>query len=225
MLSRLGNVTGVPTATGRTSGTNSLPCWSMTAPGRGGPAMAPGGVSDTTASATGLPRSSLTSTSRRPRSVCAGVRQGISSVSVTAPRIVASARLTAPPASRGLRRLGTKAEDVEHDDRAREAAQRQRADVLGLHQRFDLGVHRLAHEDLAVARLLAEPRAEVRHGADRRVVEASLEADAADGGVAHRDAGPEAEGVPAPAPLGQQRRHGVAHRYRHADGAGRGVGA
>ena len=61
MLSRLGKATGVPMVTGSTSGTNSLFCWSMTALAvRGGGAAAPGAESETTASATGLPRSSLT---------------------------------------------------------------------------------------------------------------------------------------------------------------------
>src|SRR5262249_58623332 len=60
--------------------------------------------------------------------------------------------------------------------------------------------HTLGEEDLRVARLPAEPRGEVGHGADGAVVPAPLEADGADGGVALRDPDAHAEIVALLAP-------------------------
>ena len=86
-----------------------------------------------------------------------------------------------------------------------------------LDRREGLGVD----QDLAGLRLAAQPRREVHHRADRRVVVAALEADLAERGVAVRDADAEAELVAELAPFDGELRHRVAHLDRHADGAQR----
>ena len=64
----------------------------------------------------------------------------------------------------------------------------------------------------------AQARRQVRDAADRRVVEAPLEADAAERGESLRDADPEAEVVAAPAPAVGELGDPVAHRHGHRDG-------
>jgi hypothetical protein len=75
------------------------------------------------------------------------------------------------------------------------------AQILDLGQRLDRGGEPAAHQDLAVGGLAAQPRGEVDDGADRGVVEAILEADAAQRGVALRHADAEAQAIAAPSPL------------------------
>src|SRR5262245_36362193 len=66
--------------------------------------------------------------------------------------------------------------------RAREPLERERADVVGLDHTLDGRGGPRGDEDLAGARLAAEPRGQVGDRPDRSVVEAPLEADGADGG-------------------------------------------
>ena len=107
---------------------------------------------------------------------------------------------------------------------AREPAQVDLAHRLGRHELLGGGVHALADQDLARPGLGAQPRGEVRHVADGRVVEPALVSDAPERGVALRHADGEGQ-VMAPAlPLLGQRRDAVAHGDRHLDGALRGVG-
>jgi hypothetical protein len=100
----------------------------------------------------------------------------------------------------------------------------ERAERHGFDEILDLGVHALRDENLAVARLLAEPGAQICDGADRRVVESAFVADAPDGGVAHVNAGAEAECEAAAAPLVEQPLDAVAHGDRHLHRARRRVG-
>src|SRR5689334_1938049 len=81
-------------------------------------------------------------------------------------------------------------------DRLREAAQRERPDRLAVDhvRKGRLGLR--IEDDLARARVTAEPRGEVRHVADRGVFPALLEADHAEGRLALGDADAEADFMP-----------------------------
>src|SRR5207249_1892428 len=96
------------------------------------------------------------------------------------------------------------AKHVEGRHRPREAAERQLAERLDLHQVLDRGVEPARDEDLAAARLAAQPRGEVGHGADRPVVPAPLEADGAERRVALRDADAEVQVEAQLAPAARQ---------------------
>ena len=73
------------------------------------------------------------------------------------------------------------------------AAQGPFAEILHLGDALDRRCQAPAGQDLAVARIGAKPRGEIDDGADRGVVEAILEADAAERGIAlgHADAEPQ----------------------------------
>src|SRR3972149_2162244 len=100
-----------------------------------------------------------------------------------------------------------------------EALQRQLAHRLTDHDLLDRGVGALVGEDLAAARLAAQPRGHDHDRADGGVVVAALEADAAEGGVADRHADAEAELVAALAPPAPAGLETLAHGDRHAHGA------
>src|SRR6185369_3834316 len=109
-------------------------------------------------------------------------------------------------AARTSRLRSGRGDDLERDhvvgrDRPAQPLERQLPDGLA---RGDL-VHRRLYlprdQDLAVLRLGAEPRADVRDGADRAVVVAPFEADAPERGVALGDPDAEAELVAAGAPF------------------------
>src|SRR5882672_10228051 len=112
-----------------------------------------------------------------------------------------------------------RAKHVEGRHRSREAAQRQLAERLGLDEALDRGVEAARDEDLAAARLAAEPRGEVGHGADRAIVPAALEADGAERRVALRDAHAEVQVEAELAPAAGQRLHARAHGEGHPQGA------
>ena len=88
-------------------------------------------------------------------------------------------------------------DDVERYDRPLETLERELAGRLHVDVVLDLRVETLRDQDLPAGRLVGEPRGEIRHRADRRVVGAALEADLAAGRVAERDARAEVEVVPA----------------------------
>ena len=81
-----------------------------------------------------------------------------------------------------------------------EPLQRQLADQLDPHEVLHRGVDPLAHQDLAVLGLVAQARGQVDHAADRPVVEAALEPDIPQRGVARGDPDLDAELVAAAAP-------------------------
>src|SRR5882757_3067576 len=86
-----------------------------------------------------------------------------------------------------------KALDIDDGHRPPDALQRDLADAFAVDKGHHGGVHLAVDEDLAVARFAAKPRGEIDHRSDRRIVEAALEADAAQGGVAMGDADAEAD--------------------------------
>src|SRR5882672_10871447 len=118
--------------------------------------------------------------------------------------------VAAAPTSRGRPRP----KHVERSDRPPEAAQRQLAERLRLDKILDRRIEPARDEDLAAARLAAEPRREVGHGADRSVVPAALEADGAQRRVALRDAHAEVQVEAELAPTTRQRLDAGAHRER-----------
>src|SRR5687767_2693093 len=73
-----------------------------------------------------------------------------------------------------LQRVG-KTEDVARDHRTREALGSESGQLLGGDDLLDRRVDALAHQDLAVACGLAQPRGEIGHRADRGVVVTTLE--------------------------------------------------
>src|SRR5260370_26418811 len=81
--------------------------------------------------------------------------------------------------------------DVQHGNWAAEASQCNVAEVLQLRQFVDCRCHPLSHQDLAVFGLGAQPRRYIGYSADRGVVEAALEADRPQCGIASSD--PDAE--------------------------------
>src|SRR5687767_3012223 len=120
-------------------------------------------------------------------------------------------------------RRSHQASDVPYGHRPRQPLERQGADILGLDQRFRRRRHPAGHEDLARTGLAAQPRRQIRDGADRAVIHASLEADGADRRIALRDADPERQIPAALAPSLGKPRHHVAHGDGHADGPLRGI--
>src|SRR5262249_9733524 len=102
--------------------------------------------------------------------------------------------VAAPPAIPGpLLRREPHPGHIEHRDRPVQTLERQLPGRLGVDQMFDSRLHLAVDQDLAVAALAAEARGEVHDCADRGVVEAALEADAAERCEALRDADAEAE--------------------------------
>ena len=97
-----------------------------------------------------------------------------------------------------------------------EAAQVERPHLVEFDRLGDAAGNALRHQDLAAARLAAQARRQVGHGADRAVVEAALEADRAERRVALRDADAEAELVAALRQPSAQSRDRSLHRERHA---------
>src|SRR5215208_4010636 len=115
------------------------------------------------------------------------------------------------------------ADDVVCGQRPQEALQ---PELVHRHRQYevaDCGVDSLADQYLAVLGHVAQARGEVRDGADRRVVDATFEADAAERRVTLRDAEGETEVVAAPAPFGCQLADGAPHRDAHLDRPDRGV--
>src|SRR5687767_4286900 len=84
-------------------------------------------------------------------------------------------------------------EDVVRRNGLVEPLQHERLDLLDLHQRLDGLQDGPGDENLTVLGLGAEARGEVRHAADRRVVEPALEADPSQRREPHRDAAAEAD--------------------------------
>src|SRR5262245_51961672 len=70
-------------------------------------------------------------------------------------------------------------------------------------------------QDLTRLRLVAQPRGDIRHRADSRIIEAPFEADRAERRVAVRDADAKAEFVPQLLPPFDQRADRCAHVERH----------
>ena len=89
---------------------------------------------------------------------------------------------------RAVIRSAVNPDDAGGRHRAVEALERQLADVLDLDVALELRDHPARDQDLAGLGLAAEPRGEVGDRADGAVVEPSLEADGADGGIALGDA-------------------------------------
>ena len=88
-------------------------------------------------------------------------------------------------------------DDVERYDRPLETLEHELAGRFHVDIVLDLCVKTLCNQDLPAGRLVGEPRGEIRHGSDRCVVGATLEADLAAGRVTERDARAEVEVVPA----------------------------
>src|SRR5687767_4878151 len=107
---------------------------------------------------------------------------------------------------------------------ADESLERQLAEGLRLDVRFDGHVHTLSDENLARLGLAAQPGREVGHCAYRAVVEASLEADPAQRGIAQCDPHGEAQVISPLAPGPSQLDCSRAHRHGHPDGPDRRIG-
>src|SRR6266436_7601832 len=101
------------------------------------------------------------------------------------------------------RRTGqrTQRDNAVRRDRPRISLQKELSDALGLDGTLDRGEDALAHEYLARLRLGGEALREVRYIPDRAVVVATLETDAAQRRVSHRDPCAESELVPALLPF------------------------
>src|SRR5262245_46203119 len=83
-----------------------------------------------------------------------------------------------------LRRGRPQPQRVEGGDGSQEPLEREPPHLLQCDQLLDGARHAGGHEDLSPFGLPAEPRRQIRHGANGAIVPASLEADGADGGVA-----------------------------------------
>src|SRR5437867_3570750 len=92
--------------------------------------------------------------------------------------------------------LGLERDQVEYSLRPLETLQLEVTGRLRRDDVLDLGEDAQADQDLAVRRGVAEAGGHVDDGADGPVVEAPLGADAAERGVAARDADAEAELIP-----------------------------
>src|SRR5262249_35222753 len=119
-------------------------------------------------------------------------------------------------APRRLGRSAAPADDLVGRHRPMESLERQIADVIGLDLRLDESEDALADEDLAALGLVAQPRRQVGDAADRRIVEALVEADLTERGIADRNAHAEAERMAAPAPDLDEAIQLLAHVERHA---------
>src|SRR5262245_21735068 len=95
--------------------------------------------------------------------------------------------------------------------------ERHLADRIGLDFRLGLGKNARRNEDLAVLGLAAQARRYIRHGANSAIVEAALEPDRADRGVAAGDSDPEAEVMAALLPGAREDADRVPHHERHAN--------
>ena len=74
------------------------------------------------------------------------------------------------------------------------------ADWLDLHSVLDFRQHPRTNEDLSWLGFIAKPRGNIGYRADSGIVEATLEADGAEGGEAVRYPNAEANVVPSPTP-------------------------
>src|SRR5262245_34250136 len=96
------------------------------------------------------------------------------------------------------------ADDVICQHRLGEALQRELLERLSLDQRLDRAISTLGNEDLAALGLVAQPGGQVGDRSDRGIVEAALETDPPQGGIAHGNADGEIEPVATPLPLRPQ---------------------
>ena len=116
---------------------------------------------------------------------------------------------------------------VDHD-RLHQPLQREIADLFEPHDVFNRGGDPAADEDLPVLGLAAQPRRQIAHRADRRVVDPLGKADLAQCRVAARDPDPEADLAPLPPPLAcssaiaSRIAIAIAPRARPASGTGTG---
>src|SRR6185503_2507409 len=108
------------------------------------------------------------------------------------------------------------ARQLECRDRLHKALERHLADRLDDERLAERGAHPLIDQDLPGIRLAAKPRGEVDDTADRRIIEAALEAECAERRVAARDADAQIEVVAVVEPLRAQHGKALAHRERHA---------
>src|SRR5439155_24573484 len=114
---------------------------------------------------------------------------------------------------------GSPAANVESGERPPPPLPRERTDRLGLHGGLDRLEDALGQEDLTVRRHADQARGLVHDGTDHRVVPPFVEADDSGRRVAAAAAEADAEIESVVRTPGTQRLDGVAHRYRHADGA------
>ena len=124
---------------------------------------------------------------------------GLCASAVPELREVARRPVRGLPSSAG-RRLDLQPAEVVHGDGPAHAAQGPFAEILDFRDALDRRCEPAAGQDLPVAGIGAKPRGEIDDRADRRVVEAVLEADAPERGVALGHADAEAQRVTALGP-------------------------
>src|SRR5262245_5717647 len=115
------------------------------------------------------------------------------------------------------------AKDVERGYRPEQALELHLADRFDFDQLLDRGQHAFRDQNLTGLGLAAQTRGKIRDGADRTIVQASLETHRADRRVALRDAGAEIQLEPAFAPLHKELCQALSHRHDHAHGTCRRV--
>src|SRR5258708_1624536 len=133
--------------------------------------------------------------------------------------------LRQPHSLRGARLQSLHSSYLNGRHRPLHALEHQFAERLDVGERLDRHLHLAVDQNLATARFGAEPRGEVHHRADRRIIVSPLEADTAERCIAMGDPYSEAEVVAELAPLDREIGDRVAHLDRHSHRTHRRIGA